>query len=187
MTQPAFKPQRYTLEEYLELERHSDLRHEFLDGFIHAMSGSSRRHNDIVNNLTEALRPQARAKKCSYQSENIKLWVEAVRRMYYPDVVITCVESDNDPYVVYFPCFLLEVLSPSTDQTDRREKFEAYTRLTSLQTYVLVHQAQRLLEVYTRSGQGWMMATLSEGTLEVGCAGASVSLEQIYDRIELDG
>ena len=187
MTQPAFKPQRYTLEEYLELERHSDLRHEFLDGFIHAMSGSSRRHNDIVNNLTEALRPQARAKKCSYQSENIKLWVEAVRWMYYPDVVITCVESDNDPYVVYFPCFLLEVLSPSTDQTDRREKFEAYTRLPSLQTYVLVYQAQRLLEVYTRSGQGWMMATLSEGTLEVGCAGASVSLEQIYDRIELDG
>ena len=77
--------------------------------------------------------------------------------------------------------------TPSTDQIDRREKFEAYTRLPSLQTYVLVHQAQRLLEVYTRSGQGWMMATLSEGTLEVGCAGASVSLEQIYDRIELDG
>ena len=83
--------------------------------------------------------------------------------------------------------YTLEVLSPSTDQIDRREKFEAYTRLPSLQTYVLVHQAQRLLEVYTRSGQGWMMATLSEGTLEVGCAGANVSLEQIYNGIEWDG
>ncbi len=187
MTQPAFQPKRFTLEEYLELERESDVRHEYLDGYIYAMSGSSRRHNDIVNNITEGLRPQARAQKCSYQSENIKLWVEAVRRMYYPDVVLTCIPSDNDPYIVYFPCFLLEVLSPSTDQTDRREKFEAYTRLPSLQSYVLVHQTQRLLEVYSRNGTGWTMTTLTEGVLEVGCAGASLALEQVYHDIVLDG
>jgi Uma2 family endonuclease len=170
---------RMTPEEYLEFEKRSDTRHEYVDGLLHAMAGETREHNRIVQNILLALTPSVAARACEIVIETVKLRTRK-SRYRYPDVIVSCAPG-GDRYFLENPCLLVEVLSESASLTDTTEKLDEYLRIPSLQRYVLVEQIARRVIVYRRSAEGWMVEVLDgSGVIEVPCLESRLSLEQVY-------
>lgn len=174
-----------TVEAYLEFEKTAEVRHEFIDGALLAMAGETIRHDDIVLNIVEALRPIARAKGCRLNATNIQLRVRQTRYRY-PDIVVTC-EAINNPRTLEHPCLILEVLSESTAETDNGAKLEEYTKIPSLQRYAIVSQTSRQVVLYRREGERWLLEVLQDGAFDVPCLETSLSLDQIYAGLEFPG
>jgi Uma2 family endonuclease len=173
-----------TTDEYLEFEKTSEVRHEFVDGKLYAMAGETLLHDDIVLNVVEALRATARAKSCQLHATNIQTLVKG-NRYRYPDVVLTC-ETIRNPRLIQAPCFILEVLSDSTADVDHGIKLEEYTKILSLQRYAIVSQNSRQVIVYKREGERWTFEVLLEnGEIEIPCLETILTLEQIYANLEL--
>ena len=169
--------------QYLERERLSETRHEFVDGQLLAMAGETKRHEEIVLNIAVALRPKARALGCRLQTKTIQLRLPS-GRYRYPDVMLNCLNND-DPRIEDSPCFLLEVISDSSADTDSFKKLAEYTRIPSVERYVLLEQHSRLAVVYKRQGQQWLVETLiDDGEIGIPCIGATLTLDQIYDGLE---
>lgn len=175
-----------SVEDYLEGEKVSEVKHEYMDGQVYAMTGTTRRHNEVVFNLTAALKARAKGGPCKAYAESLKVRIGLQRRFYYPDVVMTCGPQLLDEYLVADPCFIAEVLSPTTEGVDRREKLAAYRTLDSLQEYVLidpmlVNPAEPAVEVWRRTPAGWLHEELEPGdSLRVDCLDASIPLTEIY-------
>jgi Uma2 family endonuclease len=131
-----------TVEEYLEQERHSGVRHEFLDGEVFAMACASLRHAAIVLNIGVELRRQFRGKACAVYASDIR--VGTPNGLYcYPDLVATCGQvqlRDQTSDTLLNPILLIEVLSESTKDYDRGSKFEQYRRIPSLKEYLTIAQ-----------------------------------------------
>ena len=174
---------RMTVEEYLEFERHSETRHEYADGILRAMAGETQEHEDIVLNIAETLRPIARARGCRLYTTNIKVRVGA-NKYRYPDVMVVCV-SKTESRIETEPCLLVEVLSDSTESVNMNEKLAEYTRLPSLQRYVIVSQNRRLVTLYRRVQDRWEVQVLEEGQIDVPCFEATLTLEQVYANVVL--
>lgn len=155
-------------EDYLALEAKSPTRHEYVAGSVYAMTGSSLRHNVITLNFATLLRAHVRGSPCRTFMNDARLRVAKMGAYYYPDVMVTCdprvLSVDTTNSVVDAPRLIVEVLSASTEGTDRREKMLAYRSLPSLQEYVLVSQETPLIEIQRRSGDiGWEIVTLTPG------------------------
>ena len=171
-----------TESEYLEFEKTAEVRHEFVDGNILAMAGETIRHDDIVLNIVEALRPIARTKGCRLNATNIQLRVRQTRYRY-PDIVVTC-ETISNPRLLEQPCLLIEVLSESTAETDNGAKLEEYTKIPSLQRYAIVSQSSRQVVLYRREGERWLLEVLQDGEIDVPCLETTLGLDQIYAGLE---
>ena len=168
-----------TVKEYLEFERTSEVRHEFVDGVLVAMSGESKRHNRIAIKIVKALDDFAEAKGCNVYINSVKLRTRG-SRYRYPDVIVTC-EQNNDDHMVDSACVLFEILSESTESVDVTEKLSEYTRIPSLQRYVLVSQHQRFVTVFKRVLDRWEVEILEgAGEVEIPCLETGLSLDQIY-------
>jgi Uma2 family endonuclease len=168
---------RMSVESYLEHERGAEIRHEFVDGRMIAMAGESRQHYTIARNITRALEDSSSDRRCEIIMEAIKVRVQE-QRYRYPDVVVSC-DPGTDRYFLENPCFLVEVLSESTADTDHDKKLEEYMQLQSVQRYLIV--SQRRVIVYKRATDGWRVEILSEsGEVEVPCLETTLSLDQIY-------
>lgn len=173
--------------EYLAFEERSPERHEFVDGELRLMSGTTRKHNDIVLNFVEKLRPIARKKRRRTSAEAVKLRLSHLssHRYYYPDFMIACGPESDDPTIEESPCLVVEILSKSTEPIDRGEKFETYLRTPSMTRYVLVDQTRRRVEVYERAVDSWTYRLLEDsGTFDIPCIGATMTLDDVYDGIE---
>ncbi len=169
--------------EYLEFEKTSSVKHEFVDGQLRAMAGEKKRHNRITLKIAKLLDDVAEAKGCQVFMEGIKLrtWDTNYR---YPDVIVTC-EDNSDEYLVFNPCALFEVLSNSTELTDTEDKVQEYLQLASLTRYVLVRQDRKFVTVYKRDELGWRVEFLeNHGEIEIPCLGMSLSLEDVYAGLE---
>ena len=126
-----------TAAEYLEGERGSEIKHEYVDGEVYAKAGESRRHNRITANFIR-LFGNLPNESCEAYFEGVKVRANQ-STYYYPDVLVTCeTENEDDNYVIQFPCLIVEVLSPSTAAIDKREKLIAYKLINSLQEYAIV-------------------------------------------------
>ena len=174
-----------SVEDYLEGEKSSELRHEFIDGQVYAMGGASSRHGLIVNALAFALTPASRRKGCQLFTSDMKVYLDFSGRQvfYYPDVVLSCDPSDRELYYRSRPCLIVEVLSASTARVDRREKLLAYQTLPSVLEYVLVAQDRPLVEVYRRSA-GWLPEVVTQGEFRLECLDMSVTLKEVYTDVE---
>ena len=169
--------------QYLERELAAETRHEYVDGQLFAMAGETKRHEEIVLNVALALRPKARALGCRLQTKTIQLRLPT-GRYRYPDVMLNCLTSD-DPRIEETPCFLLEVISDSSADTDSFKKLAEYTRIPSVQRYVLLEQNSRLAVVYKRQLDTWLVETIiGDGEIDIPCIGATLTLDQIYDGLE---
>lgn len=168
-------------EAYLELERQSEglgVKHEYVDGFVYAMAGASRRHAAIVREITVALSPIAKHQGCDLYSNDVKVHIAEANCYYYPDIVISCDPTDSDPYVIECPAVVVEVLSPSTASTDRREKLINYRKVPSLTDILLVDPEARTITHHRRSGQlskDWLVET-ADATGHVSLVWAEMSL-----------
>lgn len=170
---------RMTAKEYLEFEKTSEVRHEFVDGAIHAMAGDKKRNNRVVGRLYRLLIERAEAKGCDVFFTVVKMQIPN-GKYRYPDVVVTC-EEDADEYLIQAPCAIFEVLSDSTEDIDQGEKLEEYLKIASVQRYVVLRQDRALVMVYARENDGWRFSLLENtGEFDVPCVGASLKLEDIY-------
>jgi Uma2 family endonuclease len=142
-----------SVEEYLEGEKHSQMKHEYVRGRVYAMVGASKVHNRIALNIGYTLDRHLRGGPCSVFVLDVKVRIGEI--FYYPDVSVTCSGTDTDPFFCAEPSLIVEVLSPATEAVDRPDKRLAYQLLPSLREYVLVSQEKREVQVYRRQGQGW--------------------------------
>ncbi len=142
--------------EFLEGELSSEIRHEYVDGQIYAMSGASAIHNEISMDLAMALKNHLRGSPCRTFIESVKVEVSdhLSSAFYYPDVFVTCEPVQNDSHVMRAPKLIAEILSPTTKRHDRGEKLAAYKRIPSVKEIVLIEQEWP--EIYvTRRSDGW--------------------------------
>lgn len=145
-----------TVEEYLDWEAKQELRHEYINGEIIAMTGGTLYHNKIALNFYTALRPHLKARSCDAYVSDAKVRDRQNQCFFYPDLAITCHEDDlNARDFIEHPSVIVEVLSPSTAAYNRGEKFIYYQRIPSLQEYVLVESETQRVEVFRR-GEGKM-------------------------------
>ena len=130
-----------TVADYLAFEETSAVKHEFVGGEIHAMSGGSLVHNKISGNIYASLRAALRGGPCQVFMADVKVRLDVARDefFYYPDVVVSCHPTGTETHFLRFPTVVFEVLSP-TEAIDRREKHSNYRRAQTLEEYVLVAQ-----------------------------------------------
>jgi Uma2 family endonuclease len=143
-----------SVEEYLALEEKSEVRHEYVAGYIFAMAGATDAHNVITMNVAARFRPHIRRSGCRVYMVDMKVRLEAVDAFYYPDVMITCEPFAAKSVFKSKPILLVEVLSPGAELTDRREKLSDYFKLESLMEYVLISQDEKRVEIYRRGKRG---------------------------------
>jgi Uma2 family endonuclease len=174
-----------SVDEYIERELHSEMRHEYVDDQVYAMGGASDIHGLIVNALAFALTPAARQKHCQLFTSDMKLRLNIANKtvFYYPDLLLSCAPDDGQPYFSSLPCLIVEVLSDSTERIDRREKLLAYQTLPSLREYVLVAQNARWVEVYRRASD-WKAEYFDSGEIRLDYLESSVSVDAIYADVE---
>ena len=124
----------YSESDYLAYEAQSPVRHEYIAGEIFAMTGASIRHNVIAGNLFAELRTHLKGTPCRALIEGVKLRLRKEQSYFYPDVMVTCEdrlqELDSQQQIVEAPLVVIEILSPTTEATDRREKLRAYRHLS---------------------------------------------------------
>jgi Uma2 family endonuclease len=153
-------PQIYlTPEEYLQMEEQSDIKHEYIDGYIYAMAGALDPHVTIAGNLFAPLRNHVRGSGCRVYIADMKARIESLNRYYYPDVMVTCDRRDQEtPAYKSFPCLIVEVLSNSTEAFERGDKFADYQTLSSLKEYVLINTKRPRVECFRRNDEGlWVL------------------------------
>jgi Uma2 family endonuclease len=179
---------RLTPDEYLEAERHSEIRHEYFDGQVIAMGGASSAHGLLVTNLIALLRPKVRGTGCQLFSSDMKVKLATRNRFFYPDLLLTGDprDRDNDDFVQY-PKLVIEVLSESTEAFDRGVKFRDYGELTSLEEYVLVSQHEGLVERFTRKGDGsWRLDRYAnDDRLHLESLDCMIDLDAVYEDVTL--
>jgi Uma2 family endonuclease len=183
------KPDFVTEREYLDLERKSEERTEYIAGRIFAMSGASRRHNLIAGNVHGLIWAQLRGRPCEAYMADMRVKVAQTTMYTYPDIVAVCGEpqfEDAQVDTLLNPTVIVEVLSESTEAYDRGEKFAHYRRLESLREYVLVAQNRVRIEHYRREGEQWVLSEISEegGTLDLPSIDCHVSVGAVYEKVD---
>lgn len=181
---------RLTYLEYVDLERATDHRHEFLDGQARAMAGGSLRHSRIKVNVIGELRTALRGSPCRPYDSDLKLIVPATGLVTYPDAAVICGQPErhpDDPHAATNPALVVEVLSPSTEAWDRGGKFEHLGELPSLRHYLLVSQDRVRVTLHTRRDGAWELTRYGAGervTLEG--IGVSLSVDALYEDLPDD-
>jgi Uma2 family endonuclease len=177
-------------EEYLERERKAETRSEYVRGEIFAMAGASVRHAAIISNLVIEIGAQLRTTDCRVFSTDLRLAVNPAGMYTYPDVMVVCgkpVSIDDRRDTISNPIIIVEVLSDSTKNYDRGQKFQYYRMLPSLKEYVAVAQDEVHVERYARRDAGeWTLTDFSqpEDNLELKSVGVALKLSEIYRMVD---
>ncbi len=178
-------PSGFTAQEYLALEHKNTVRHEYRRGLVYAMAGGSSDHSRLSINLLTALNLYLRDGECQFFSGDVKVNY-AEDFFYYPDAFVTCDDRDReDRYVKRYPKLIAEVLSPSTEQFDKTDKFEDYKAIGSFQEYVLISQDQIQVECRRRTKkddlQEWETETYGKGDhVVLKSIGLEIAIEELY-------
>ncbi|CAN5503924.1 Uma2 family endonuclease [soil metagenome] len=180
-------------EEYLELERAAFEKHEYFDGEIFEMAGTSEEHANISSNINGSLHFQLKKRPCkSYQSD-LRVHIPSTGLYTYPDVVVVCEKPQllDDTYLdtLINPVLIVEVLSPSTADYDKGAKFEHYRTIESLQEYILVWQDKKRVAQYTKQTDGsWVLRDFIGESAEIVLSSieCKLTMDDIYDKVEFD-
>jgi Uma2 family endonuclease len=183
---------RVSVEEYLAFERRSEGRHEYLDGEIFAMTGASRYHNRLAVNLVLIVGTQLRGGPCELYIADMRVRVAATGLYTYPDLAVVCGEARFDDAhldTLLNPTLIFEILSPSTEATDRGRKFAHYRKVESLREVLLIAQDRVAVEHYSRRlpppEGGWHLrdAARLDDRLSLPSIGCELPLADLYERV----
>jgi len=184
MADAAYAPQKIAPEDYLVAENEAATRHEFIDGAVYAMTGTSDRHNMLASAFLVSLFSHLPS-RCQVFMSDMKLRIrdQGATFYYYPDVFVSCAADDRASHHREKPVLIIEVLSPSTDRIDRAEKFRAYTSIPSLMEYVLADPAAPHVEVYRRH-TGWSREDFGSGAqVRLVSVELDVAVDALYRRL----
>ncbi|MGI9037021.1 MAG: Uma2 family endonuclease [Pyrinomonadaceae bacterium] len=174
-----------SIEEYLSGENDGAIRHEYIYGEVYAMASASDRHNQICGNFFVKLFPKFNgSKNCQVFMTDMKLQADEAT-FYYPDVFVAC--DKPDPYFRREPILIVEVLSSSTENTDRREKLKVYLQIPSLEEYAIAAQDEMRVEIYRKkSDETWQKQILTEAeeVLELKSVELNAALAEIYQGVD---
>ena len=180
---------KMTVAEYLDLERKSETKSEFLNCEMLAMTGVSRKHNLISGNVVVALHAQLQGKSCEVYANTMRVRVAATDLFTYPDVVVVCGQPELDDAnadTLLNPKLIVEVLSKSTEDYDRGTKFAHYRTVPSLADYVLIAQDSVHVEHFTRREDGrWLLSETDDlgSVLDLPSIGCRLALSDVYERV----
>ena len=184
---------RYTLKEYLALERESDERLEFWNGEIFAMSGGTLGHERVMRNAYDSLRANLEGSTCEVFASNMQIKVPSAPPYRYADGSVVCgkveVERFNGVDLLLNPVLIYEVLSPGTEAYDRGDKFTHYKSIESLREYLLIAQHRPHGTHYVRQQDGsWSYSEINglDGTVYLPSLGITLKLTDVYQNVEFE-
>ena len=175
-----------SVEDYLEGEKLSEVRHEYLAGWVVAMAGASEAHCFITGNVFAHLHAHLRGHECRAFVGGMKARLEVHGdAFYHPDVMVTCDSRDKSQDFCRYPKAVVEVLSKSTERLDRGEKFWAYAKIETMEEYVLIEQGRSEVTVFRRNKE-WKpeVSKAPEDLLELDSVGFQMRLSEVYDRVD---
>ncbi|HEY2881152.1 MAG TPA: Uma2 family endonuclease [Pirellulales bacterium] len=183
---------RYTLQEYLALDRKAERKSEYFQGEIFQMAGASFAHNLIVANLLRELGNQLKGRNCIVVPSELRTKVDRTGLYTYPDALVVCDEpqfDDEHRDTILNPTLIVEVLSDSTEGYDRGAKFGHYRKIESLQQYVLIEQNRQHFEVYTRQpDDNWLLSEFegAEATASLSAIDCRLKLVEVYEKVTFE-
>lgn len=190
MANPQKEAKLYSYEEYLEIEAGGEERYEYHFGEISALAGSSKRHNRIVLSTAYALKDLLEDSSCDIFAMDVKAEIVPNGKYLYPDIVLTCDPKDlknEGEMMVRSPKLIVEVLSDSTEDRDRNDKFKSYIKIPSLQYYLLVAQNEKRVDVYSRQPHDfWHFKSYLDAASHIPLPGLGLELSfsRIYEGVK---
>lgn len=179
---------RSTYAEYVTIANDSGVKYEFVSGSIIAMAGGSIAHARLISRATGLLDRALEGRPCIVLPSDMRVRIRAADRATYPDLFVVCGHPERDPdddHAVTNPTIIVEVLSDSSSESDRTDKFAAYRRLASLREYVLISQRERRVEVYRRDGRRWHLDEYGTNErLQLESISVELTIDDLYaDRV----
>lgn len=175
-----------SIEEYLEQEETALEKHEYYYGEVFAMAGGTVNHNTIMGNTLSEINQFLKGKACRVFPSDLKVQIEANSLFTYPDISLVCGPLErwkNRDDVITNPVVIIEVLSRSTENYDRGQKFKLYRAIPSLQEYILISSTEALVEHYKKqAAHAWTLNEKKglENSLEIETVQFSCALSDIY-------
>lgn len=177
-------PKYMSVQEYLDYEQETGIKHEYIDGEIFAMAGGSDTHSTIALNAGSELRTQLRNKSCRAFTSDMKVKITDIKYVY-PDFSVVCGEAtfaDDKRTMLTNPILVAEVISPSTADYDRGAKADFYRSLHSVKAYLLLDQERPFAQLYTRHDDGWLLREFSglDSSVPLDDIDCELSLREAY-------
>jgi Uma2 family endonuclease len=188
---PVYGKQKITIEEYLELEASSQEKHEYYLGEVFAMSGPKVQHNIIAGNVFSGLGNKLKGKYCRPFNSDQRIHIEKNTLFTYPDISIICGEIktlNNDDWNVTNPTVVIEILSPTTKNYDRGEKFMLYRDIPTLKEYILIDSERIHIETFRLNASNhWELEEYRDVSevLPIPSINISITLSEIYEGTKL--
>ena len=183
-------PRKWSFEEYLAYEIESEIKHEYIDGEIYAMAGSTENHSLIMMNTTTEINLQLRDTLCRLHSSKMKIKISETKYVY-PDFSAVCSKPifDDDKHMILTnPVLVAEILSPSTEKYDRGLKSTFYRNLPTLKQYLIIEQSRIHIELLTRQEGGWFVQDFDQFDVAIplDAIGVQLPVSEVYRGIEFN-
>lgn len=188
---PAYQKKIYTIPEYLEMEKEATGKHEYYKGEIFLMPGASGGHNIISINLTAMLVSALKGKGCRPYGSDMRIHIPENSLFTYPDISILCGDittSQEDGETATQPTTIIEILSPSTKNYDRGQKFMLYRAIPSLKDYILVDSESIHVEHFAINKEGlWQLQeyNMPAEKIRLEALDVQLQLKDIYEDSKL--
>jgi len=185
----AYHKRHYTVEEYLEMEKPSAVKHEYFQGEVFAMSGAGDNHNEIFSNVFGEIVHKLKGKPCRAYGSDKRMNIPENTLFTYPDISIYCnglIHSDVDEDTSILPTIIIEILSASTKNYDRGRKFNLYKDIPSLKEYIMIDSESVLVEAYyINDEQNWDLHQHQDisDILTLVSMGFDIGLADIYEHV----
>ncbi|PZV13765.1 MAG: hypothetical protein DCF22_10245 [Leptolyngbya sp.] len=185
------KQKIYTPEEYLSLEETAEFRSEYWNGEIVPMTGGSFDHNTLFVNFCALLKFASRSKDFTVRAGDMRVWIPRYRLYVYPDVYVIQgqpIFQENRKDVVLNPKLIIEILSKSTQDYDKTDKFRYYRSIPEFQEYLLVNQYERYIEHHTKTDDGWVLREyeLDSAIIHLSSIGVEIAISDIYEGVTFE-
>lgn len=178
---------RYTVEEYLDLEKTSETKHEYYYGKLIPMAGEKKKANRIARNILRKIELPLLDQGFDVFFHDVKAAVKPGYIYRYPDLLVAPLSDDKDEYMVFEPVIAVEVASEDSLTRDRGKKLDEYTHLTSMNYYLIVYQEEMLVELYIREEEKWTFVALSQenDVVELTKFGLQLALKEMYEGVKM--
>jgi len=176
------------VEDYLILNRNSkDIRYEYLDGDVRMLAGGSPDHSIIIANLTATIKGPLKGSQCRVYNSDVQLKLSE-KRYVFSDITVSCDERDrNQKETIRYPLVVVEVLSPTTEATDRGKKAAYYRACPTIQEYVMADSEEVFVEVHRREEGRWTINTFEPGdTITLESLDIQFPIEDAYEGTSLE-